>query len=459
MATGNLDRLKEQEIDKKLGRTSKPSSVDEGIKSLTSSDTVKSNLLPKSDPDSRDFLKSFDSINPTPKLENAVVDKRNPPNSQVQTMEGKGSPETNTNLVDYLNSGMSRGDTKEAIPANKLISAMQGTNIASAEEDPTAQSETEQLQQENAALKEEAESAEPLPGTVEEEPQNQGYELDDNEEEANQYGDPEDVENEDPQLGTAAVTQLSSIEQFTSPEQTQAAFNLYGNSPSVQRFFRTSPPDIVMQTGIGKELEKIASSYSIVPDSERSTTTRTQFQQGDGVYIDPVSGKPVSRPGFFKRLGNAIKYALGIGDMYETQPMMGAGGSSMTTSSTSQRMNGGGSAGGMMQPQNMGQSGQQSMMGGGISNFAGNLGQGGYENPYAQLDSIYSQGTPQGNFNPQMPPFNPEMYMGQQQGGMPAISPLLRGSQTGQNNFNFDIPQSPEPFFRSNRPTNPYLPQ
>jgi hypothetical protein len=189
---------------------------------------------------------------------------------------------------------------------------------------------------------------------------------------------------------------------------------------------------------MGKELERTAATYNIVPDSDQSIRTRTQFQQGDGIYVDPVSGKPVSRPGFFRRLANAIKYAIGIGDMYETQPMQGMG--------TSQTIN----TNQIAQPSIERQGIPLERMAQSNPNFAGNMSMMGQD-----LNSVYAPLNNQLNYQNQMSVAprmqNPQMFPGQEinypqmQGQMnPGISPLLRGSQTGQNNFYFDIPSSPE---------------
>lgn len=252
-----------------------------------------------------------------------------------------------------------------------------------------------------------------------EEQQLHNLELDDHETEANTYGDPEDVQNEDPDIANQVVTHIAETDQFHSPEQAQAALNLYATSPSGQQFIRTSPSELVLQTALGRELQKIAEQHTIVPDSPNPNAAKLPFQQGNGVYVDPVSGRPVSRPGFFKRLGNAIKYALGMGDMYETQPMQGMsqgqpqqgqGNPQQQGMQTAQAFNAFNGLGGM---QGMGQQAPQPMQTG---------------NPQEDVQRILQGGAgimPNMQQNAQQPPYmipqNSQMMNGSQ-GQMPDMS-------------------------------------
>ena len=415
MATGtnNIDQLKEEEINRKLA----------ALKNAGSS-TQTANSMPAQS--SNDLASSFANINPNQQKKQAL-------SAVPKTQDINQSSTTNSNeaeLMKYLNLGISptatpQMETPTSSPEVQISEEIPPQNVPGSSENP-------QLDTEGTVLQEQT----PDPNTLQE--LDQVYELDDSEEEANFFGEPEEIQNEDQEGAAQAITELSSIEQFGTPEQSQAAMNLYAHSPSVQQFFRTSPQDLVMQTGMGKELERTAATYNIVPDSDQSIRTRTQFQQGDGIYVDPVSGKPVSRPGFFRRLANAIKYAIGIGDMYETQPMQGMG--------TSQTIN----TNQIAQPSIERQGIPLERMAQSNPNFAGNMSMMGQD-----LNSVYAPLNNQLNYQNQMSVAprmqNPQMFPGQEinypqmQGQMnPGISPLLRGSQTGQNNFYFDIPSSPE---------------
>lgn len=415
-----------------------------------------------------------------------------PPSNLPDTIRGKNvikssvlhtpEEETGTNAVNYAGDVASAINDFAALPKNAEAAAptpsipqqSQGNQLEETPEQQVQDQQAEidsaqaQLAEQQSQATDQEEQGETTPDNETFEQQQHNLDLDDDEIEANTYGDPEDVQNEDPEIANQVVTHIAETDQFQSPEQAQAALNLYATSPSGQQFIRTSPTELVLQTALGRELQKLAEQHTIVPETPNPNVAKQPFQQGTGVYVDPVSGRPVSRPGFFKRLGNAIKYALGIGDMYETQPMLGTAQQGQPQQpmsnpqqqglQTAQAFSAFNGLGGI---QGMGQQGMQAPPPIQTGNAQADVqrilqgGAGGQVGMGAQTQGIPGQ-QPQGQ---QLPPymmpqnlqaFNQgapnQMQQGNPQGGVPAI--------TNMRNMPWDIPS-----VRGQQPVyNPYSP-
>lgn len=420
------DYLKQQEIDKKLGIT--PS---EQPTQINGKDIKRS-----------EFLNSFRNLGESYLANSATPEQGK---NLVNKYAEMGSKPTNLNDTDLINKYKATANLLQLPKMYGETTPKQSTPIETPQ--PTGQEqEDQQLQAQVDAQDADQDRADQQAQADETQQQKMAnLQLDDDESEHNTYGDEEDVQNEDPNVAQEAITDLASRDTFQTPEQTQAALNLYGTSPSVQQFFRTSPQDMVLQTAIGRELEKIAQQHNIVPEQPTPNQRTQQFQQGNGIYVDPVSGKPVSRPGFFKRLGNAIKYMLGIGDMYETLPMQqGQAGQNPQQQTQPNLTNQAMQTSEAFNALNLGQ-GQQ-------GNF--NLGQ--RENQ-APAYMSYDQYTP--NYMMQNPSqylqaINPQLAMQQPRQGQ-GSSPMLQASSQGVGR-EFDIPTGMS--YNLPRVYNPYSP-